>query len=63
MMPDGAEPCDAFQESQAEIERLRAAIRWTQEVRPGKTPSGGYIVRMTRDQFHTMRELSKGEKG
>lgn len=47
----------------AENARLQAAIKWTQEVRPGKNKSGGATVRMTWQQFDTMRELSKGEKG
>jgi hypothetical protein len=27
MMPDGAEPCEAFQELQAEVERLTARVK------------------------------------
>jgi hypothetical protein len=43
-----------------EIERLRASIAWTWEVRPGKnSESGGAIVHMTWDQFRTMRALAK----
>jgi hypothetical protein len=43
-----------------ENERLRAAIAWTREVRPGKnSQSGGAIVHMTWDQFSTMRALAE----
>jgi len=42
-------------------EQLRAAIRWTLEVRPGKNPeSGGAIVYMTWEEFRIMRALASG---
>jgi hypothetical protein len=52
-----------WRHAEAENERLRASIRWTQEVRPRRDPeSGGATVHMTWDEFNTMRELSKGEQ-
>lgn len=45
-----------------EIKRLRAAIRWTREVHPGKNPeSGGAIVHMTWEEFRAMRALAAGK--
>ncbi len=42
-----------------EGEKLRASIRWTREVRPGKNPeSGGAVVHMTWDEFNAMRALA-----
>jgi hypothetical protein len=54
---------DIIAERDAEVERLRAAIAWTREVRPGKNAeSGGAIVHMTWDQFNAMRALAKEPK-
>jgi hypothetical protein len=43
-------------EKDAEIERLRAVMAWTNEVRPGALPWGGANVEMTWEQFNAMRD-------
>jgi hypothetical protein len=42
----------------ADIERLRAAIKWTRQVCPGKTPEGNAVVEMTWVELNTMRSLA-----
>ena len=45
----------------AELERVRAAIKWVNEVRPAKTRDGSARVEMTFEEFEAMRAALKGQ--
>lgn len=46
---------DVAAELRAEIERLRSAVAWVEEVYPARTQDGGANVQMTWEQFNEMR--------
>ena len=43
-------------EAAARIEALEAALKWVNQVYPGKTPHGGAIVHMTWEEWNKLRE-------
>lgn len=45
----------ALAEAQAEIERLKATLAWTDEVYPSRIEAGGAGVEITWDEFNAMR--------